>query len=101
MATDLKKVWFDAINKGDIVQINRLLFSTPNPAAGVGRLSWQIDETNPIFSPVSEATLRSCSDNLGTSVSGVNGLQFCLMKAGTGDFKVTHSKVISCLISVS
>lgn len=43
MATDLRKAFFGAIDTSNMKQISRLLFATPNLAAGLSRLSaWKI-----------------------------------------------------------
>jgi hypothetical protein len=53
MATDLRKIFFKAIVLADVQPVSRLLYSTPNIAAGLSRLSsWTVskDELDPAFS---------------------------------------------------
>ena len=58
MATDLRHIWFQAIEEQDLSQIYRLLYSTPNADAGVGRLNWLIDHSG---LPITEFIVTSCS----------------------------------------
>jgi hypothetical protein len=95
MATDLRQIWFLAIRTADSFELNRLLFTTPSPSAGVERLSWTLPADLE-----SQINLVDYEKTLGTSRAEINGLEYAVINWLTDKKSVPRFDVIRTLISV-
>jgi hypothetical protein len=84
MATDLKQIWFDAIEQRNMNQLYRLLYLTPSAEAGITRLSWTRDGTYPSDDMLEK--LGPCE--------GMNGLSYAIMHGN-------HFDIVRTLVMVS
>ena len=79
MATDLRHIWFQAIEEQDLSQIYRLLYSTPNADAGVGRLNWLIDHSGLPITEFPSSFQELAKQKLGAETcAGMSALSFAI-----------------------
>jgi hypothetical protein len=97
MATDLRKIWFEAIEERNMNQIYRLLYSTPNPEAGVERLAWTCAETTGFPADIMASAQQKLD---AVNANGMNALCYSIL-LWMNDQKSPRLEVVRTLATVS
>lgn len=101
MSTELKSLWFRAIEKANSKEISRLIYSSPNLEIGKTRLCWEIPNFETKLN-LDENLHAFFITKMGSDLTGMNSLHYALaIEILSSNKPLKLKEVISILISVS